>query len=491
MRATKILVTVGPSCDTAAGLRALLDAGANGFRLNFSHGSDADHRATLRRAHAAIDRWPEPVALVADLQGPKIRIGSLVTQHLELRTGTTIRLDTDPAPGDARRLPVTLPELLRVVHRGDPLLLGDGSVALRVEGISGGAVDARVEHGGIISGQAGLFLPRAKLRPAILGKKDRNDLAIALAEGVDYLAISFVQDGHDIRTVRRAVRSLAPRSEVALIAKIERQEALDHIDEILAEADAVMVARGDLGIEVPLERLALEQKEIVRRANAAGKIVIVATQMLLSMVDSARPTRAESTDVANAVLDGADAVMLSEETAVGHFPTEAVGWLARIASANEGAIDRRRFMAAAAPVRPASSVAAAAVRLSEETGAEAIVAPTHSGRTALEVARLRPNCPIWALAPSAAVQHRLALAWGVFAHSAPEPIELMELRALASKLAVQHGVDGPMVLTAGYPLGERTTNLIMLIEGRARSAAVSGPSTSQSKGPGRSHRPKV
>lgn len=474
MRATKILVTVGPSCDTTKGLRDLLLAGANGFRLNFSHGSDAEHRATLQRAREVIDRWPEPVALVADLQGPKIRIGSLAGHRLELPSGSDIRLDTDPAPGDARRLSVTLPELLSVVHRGDPLLLGDGSVALRVERISGGAVYAQVEHGGTISEHAGLFLPRAKLRPAIFGAKDRNDLSVALAGGVDYVAASFVQDGHDIRTVRRAIRRRAPLNQVGVIAKIERQEALDHLDEILAESDALMVARGDLGIEVPLERLALEQKEIIRRTNAAGKIVIVATQMLLSMVDSARPSRAEATDVANAVLDGADAVMLSEETAVGHFPAEAVGWLARIASATEAAIDRGRFTGDTDSARTGAAVAGSAVRLAQVTGAEAIVAPTHSGRTALEVARHRPNCPIWALAESPSVRSRLALAWGVRPHPAHEPLGLLELRAIATELARKYRAHGPLVLTAGFPLGGRTTNLIMLIEGGAPSGIPSG-----------------
>ncbi len=485
MRATKILVTIGPSCDTPAGLRALLEAGANAFRLNFSHGSDADHRATLRRAHAVIDDWPEPVALVADLQGPKIRIGALVGHGIDLREGAALLLDTDPTPGDGTRVPVTLPQLLRVVHPGDPLLLGDGSISLRVEGISGRSVRARVDHGGRLSEHAGLFLPRAKLRPQILGPKDTHDLAIALDEGVDYLAISFVQDGRDLRTVRRAVRNLSPRSEVRLIAKIERQEALDRIEGILTEADALMVARGDLGIEVPLERLALEQKELVRRANDSGKIVIVATQMLLSMVDSPRPTRAEATDVANAVLDGADAVMLSEESAVGHFPTEAVGWLSRIAAVSEQAIDRRRFSAPAGPGRSDASVASAAVRLAEATGSGAIVAPTHSGRTAIEVARHRPACPIWALSASPGVRRRLALAWGVVPLAAPKELGLLALQQLAVARARKQRLAGPLVLTAGYPVEGRPTNLVMLVEVASPPAGARDRRRSRGKRPER------
>ena len=469
VRRTKILATVGPAVSRPERLEALLRAGVDAFRLNFSHGSDEEHRATLRRLHAAGKRSGREVAIVADVQGPKIRIGELTGGVVQLAAGQGWRLDRDPRPGDLRRVNAQIPSFGRAARAGDPVLLGDGNIELEVLRAESSAIETRVVRPGAVTSHQGIFLPRAHLRADVLGPKDRHDASLALAGGVDFLALSFVRDRRDVLRARRWLDGQPGGRAVGIIAKIERAEALSAIDGILEVADGVMVARGDLGIEVPLERLALEQKSLIRKSNAAGKFVIVATQMLLSMLTAPRPTRAEATDVANAVLDGADAVMLSEESAVGQYPVESVEWLARIAAATEPAFDPR-------PVRelrlgPASaqserSVAAAAVQLAESVGARALVTPTHTGRTALLVAALRPTTPIVALSRDAGTRRRLALVRGVTAISSPEHRDLSDLSRRAARLVLDLGVEGrgPIVLTAGYPVRGRPTNLVTVLD---------------------------
>jgi pyruvate kinase len=474
MRRTKILATVGPATDEPARLRELLRAGADAFRLNFSHGSDADHRATLAHLHAAARAEHRDVAVVGDVQGPKLRIGVLTTPSVQLSEGQRWRLDRSALPGDARRVGVELPSFTRAARAGDPVLLGDGIVQLRVVRVSREAIDTRVEAGGTVSSHAGIYLPRARLRVQVFGPKDRRDAALGLEGGIDYLALSFVRTATDLEVARRWLDGRRGGRAVGLIAKIERAEALAEIDGILEVADGIMVARGDLGIEVPLERLALEQKRLVRSANAAGKFVIVATQMLLSMVSSPRPTRAEATDVANAVLDGADAVMLSEESAVGEYPIEAVRWLARIAEATEPTYDPRPVrdrLEVAVPGRGDDrAVALAAVTLAEGVGARALATPTHSGRTARTVAALRPTVPIVALSHDAVTRRRLALIRGVVTRDVPVHRNLIELRGQVGALldGEQFPGEGPIVLTAGYPLKGRPTNLVTLVDSPRR-----------------------
>jgi pyruvate kinase len=467
-RRTKLLVTLGPASSAPAVLDRMLTTGTDAFRINFSHGTDEEHRATLRWLRAGAVRAGREVALVADLQGPKIRIGDLTGGSLSLPDGAAWRLDTVGSPGDAHRVSVSLDGLTRSVRVGDPLLLGDGIVALTVTGVDRSGVDVRVVHGGPVSSHAGLFLPRAHLRTAILGEKDLHDLEVALAEGVDYIALSFVRAASDIVGARERL-ARAGRAEVGLIAKIERAEALERIDEIVRVADGIMVARGDLGIEVPLERLAIEQKALIAAANASHKPVIVATQMLLSMVSSARPTRAEATDVANAVLDGADAVMLSEESAIGQFPAESVEWLDRICRATEDAVRSGAVGRTIPPVTPRStdkSVADSAVRLAESVRAAAIVTPTHSGRTPRLVSSARPPCPILAVSSDGAVRRRLALSWGVEALECPSDLALDAMQRFAVEL-VRARLGPPrgasLVLTAGYPLEGRPTNLVTVL----------------------------
>lgn len=478
MRRTKILATLGPASESTGAIEALHRAGANAFRVNFSHGTDAQRRGLFRKVRQLGPADRGPVALVADIQGPKIRLGDLSPPQVQLTKGDRWILDTDPTPGGVGRSSVTLPELLRVVNVGDPILLGDGSVSLQVRGIGASSVETEVRSGGRVGSRAGVYLPQARLRPNLLGRKDRADIRAALDEGADFLAISFVRSADDLRSVREVVRGHPRGREVALIAKIERAEALQHIEGILAEADALMVARGDLGIEVALERLATIQKSLVRRANAAAKPVIVATQMLLSMVTNPRPTRAEATDAANAILDGADVLMLSEETAVGQYPVEAVGWLDRIARSTEEAVWKGEAgFSAAAPAEPTTeqSIAAAAVRLADSLSAAAIVTPTHSGRTARLVSARRPQSPIVALASRPGTRQRLALTWGVRAVDAPDHGTLQEFRRAAEaagrELLEARG-SRPIVLTAGWPLEGRPTNLITVLEvPRRRSGA--------------------
>ncbi len=479
VRRTKILATVGPATDSVDRLRELIDGGADAFRVNFSHGTDDEHRTLIRRIRAAVGRTDHEIAIVGDVQGPKIRIGELAGGTVRLQSGRLWVLDEDPTPGDDRRVGVQIPSFERSAKPGDPVLLGDGSVSLAVVRARPGAIEARVLNGGTVTSHAGLFLPRAHLRTSVFGEKDRHDAELGLAEGIDYLALSFVRDRRDLDEVRSWLKRQPHGAEVGLIAKIERAEALRSIDAILDAADGIMVARGDLGIEVPLERLALEQKNLVRKANLSGRFVIVATQMLLSMMHAPRPTRAEATDVANAVLDGADAVMLSEESAVGSYPADAVRWLDRIARATEGAFDPR--LVRDLDIRPSTeterSVAGAAVRLAEGVRARAIVTPTHSGRTARLVARLRPACPVVALSNSGATRRRLALVGGVISLPAPVHRDLVELRTRAAELIVHSriGESGPIVLTAGYPVEGRPTNLVTLVDSEPARPGVPAP----------------
>jgi pyruvate kinase len=469
MRRTRVLATIGPASDSVEKLRALLAAGADAFRLNLSHGSPSSHREILRRIQSVIRRTGGEVPVVADLPGPKLRLGELSPSPLRLASGRRWVLDREPVAGDTNRVPVELPSFSQRIRRGDPVLVGDGSVELRVVKADRNDIVTTVVHGGSVSSHAGLYLPNARLRASAFAETDRELAAGAIAGGADFLALSFVRTPRDVLEARRWLDREHPEPAVGLIAKIERAEALREIDGILAASDGLMVARGDLGIEVPLERLALEQKRLVHRANLSAKFSIVATQMLLSMLSSPRPTRAEATDVANAVLDGADVLMLSEESAVGEYPVESVRWLARIAETTEPAFDPhalRQQRAAAAASDPDLAVARTAVDLAEAVGARLIATPTHSGRTARLVAALHPTCPVVALSSSLSVRRQLRLFGGIITRPAPVHSDLARLsestRFLPAELGLPMG--GVAVLTAGYPLEGRPTNLLTLVD---------------------------
>lgn len=472
MRRTKILATVGPATSTPGKLVALIKAGADALRLNFSHGTDDDHRATLELMHQAARQAGREVAIVADVPGPKMRIRTLAAGEARLASAQRWKLDTSASPGDEHRVGLEVPSFKALAKVGDPVLLGDGSIELVVTEVGATSIDTRVVSGGVVRSQAGVYFPRARLRTSAFERADRKAAEIAIEGGIDFLALSFVRDSVDLATARRWLDDRPGGSAVGLIAKIERAEALAAIDGILHDSDGIMVARGDLGIEVPLERLAIEQKRLIHLANAQGRFVIVATQMLLSMVDSPRPTRAEATDVANAVLDGTDAVMLSEESAVGHFPIESVQWLDRITAATEVTFsprstrERIRTAQAGQPTSMQQSVASAAVSLAESVGARAIVTPTHSGHTARLVASLRPSCPVVAFSRLAQTRRRLALVRGVQAYPSVTHARLPDLRRQAVEIvdALEIPGEGPVVLTAGFPVEGRPTNLVTLVE---------------------------
>jgi pyruvate kinase len=407
-RRTKIVCTIGPASSAPEFVERLAWAGMDAARLNFSHGSRDDHRAVVqavRRAQQVIGR---PLAVIADLQGPKIRIGEL-PEPRAVNPGDRLFLSArgEGGPGD---LEVTFPGLATVVQPGAELLIDDGRVRVRVEAVDGGRVETRVELGGLISSGKGVNLPGTPLPIPSLTEKDLGDLDFALGEGVDYVALSFVRRAQDVVDLRDRIATA--RSSARVIAKIEKAEAVADLDAIVAASDAVMVARGDLGVEIGVADVPLVQKLIIRTAREAGRTVITATQMLESMISQPEPTRAEASDVANAVLDGTSALMLSGETAVGRYPLEAVAVMHRIARAVEPSLTYRD-PTLRRDGEMASILSHAACDIAEELGAPVIAVPTQSGSTARQVSRFRPNRPIVAASPYAHVLQQLALDWAV------------------------------------------------------------------------------
>lgn len=412
MRRTKIVCTIGPASRSPEALERLIRAGMDVARLNFSHGTQAEHLeviATVRRIAAAQGR---PVAILQDLAGLKIRIGEIATGSVTLEAGAPFTLTTRQVLGSRQEVFVPYSRLTKDVQPGDTLLLSDGDVALEVLGATEEDVLCRVITGGTLASRKGVHLPARSITAAVFTDKDRDDLDFGLRHEVDYVALSFVRTAADILEARSLIRNHG--STVPLVAKIETEPSLSHIDEIIDSVDGIMVARGDLGVAIPLATVPRLQKMLIGKANRAGKPVITATQMLRSMQDSPRPTRAEVTDVANAVLDGTDAVMLSEETAIGRFPVDAVTMMAAIAADAESSfpfdawIDR---VETGGPVPEA--VARAACAMATEIDAAAILSYTQSGGSARRVAQYRPRVPIIAPTPHAETCRRLALVWGV------------------------------------------------------------------------------
>ncbi len=468
VRRTKIVCTLGPATSGEDGIAELLQAGADVIRLNFSYGDREDHRLTIREIRRVAAKLGRHVAVLQDLCGPKIRLGELAEGQRELVSGSRIQLAAeDQARGEA--LPVSYRHLAEDVAAGDRILLADGVVELKVTNVAAGMVECEVVVGGVVASHKGVNLPVSELRTPAFTDKDRADLALGLEEGVDLVALSFVRHERDVDPVLEMLNAARPRP--LLIAKVEKPQALERLDAILARVDGVMVARGDLGVEMPVEEVPLIQKRVIRAARLAARPVITATQMLRSMVDSPRPLRAEATDVANAVLDGTDAVMLSEETAVGRYPAEAVATLDRITRAAEPALAEEEFVeeqrSKLLPVT-AAALSRAAVRLAHDVEATAIVASTSSGSTARLVARFRPAQLVLALTTSAAVARQLTLSWGVIPLVA-ERLDSTEAMFDAARRHVrEQRLAGPgdrVVVTAGLPLNvPGTTNLLKVIE---------------------------
>ncbi|MHB8078844.1 MAG: pyruvate kinase [Candidatus Krumholzibacteriia bacterium] len=473
MRRTRIIATLGPAVADPDVLRQLLAAGTDAVRLNFSHGTHEDHARSIVRLRAAAAELGRPVAIIADLCGPKLRTGPLAAGPVELRDGEPFTLTARDVPGDARETGLSWPPLARDVRVGDALLLDDGALELRVESTDGTDVRCTVVRGGLLGARKGINLPHTPVSAPALTEKDRADLAFGLAQGIDAVMLSFVRRPEDLQETRALMR--AGGADALLYAKIERAEAVARVDALLPHCDGIVVARGDLGVEIPLEGVPPAQKLLIDKALQAGKLCITATQMLKSMVESSRPTRAEVSDVANAVLDGSDGLLLTEETAAGRHPVEAVAMMARVIEAAESIFPHRTWEHRFDPrarTGAAEAVAHAAVRMAAELGAAAIITLTRTGSTTQLVARWRPVQPLLALTPEPAVLRRLGLVWGA------QPV-LLETEADGDRLQTQalaacarSGLARPgdtVVLTAGWPLAAAGgTNLIRVAQVPAR-----------------------
>jgi pyruvate kinase len=413
---TKIVSTLGPACSDVRTITALIRAGMDVARLNFSHGTTREHRQTLVMLRRAAHALGVPVSVILDLQGPKIRIGALTTPSVHLLRGKAIAITTADRAGDENMLSTTYRHLPQDVKKGDRILLDDGKIELCVTAVRGNVVNTKVIVGGILTSHKGINLPGVAVSAPSLTEKDKQDLQFAFEHEVDYVALSFVRRAHDVAMLRDFIIEHGPKGrKIPIIAKIEKGEAIDEIDAILKEADAAMVARGDLGVELPPEDVPLLQKMIVRKCNEIGKPVIIATQMLESMIQNPTPTRAEASDVANAVLDGADAVMLSGETSVGKYPVKAVEVMSRIIiKTEEQVLFRRKFDPDNLPSTHAyDPLCKAACILAENLKASAIVTLTHSGSTAIHLAKFRPPARVIAVTDRQKIMRRLNLVWGL------------------------------------------------------------------------------
>jgi pyruvate kinase len=473
LRRTKIVCTIGPATSSEEQLERLMQAGMNVARLNFSHGTHDEHATVIERVRAISTRLGCSIAILQDLQGPKIRTGALQSgQPVRLVDGSNLTITTRPILGDAQTISTTYEGLPRDVKANDRILLDDGLMELRVLGTNETDVQCQVVHGGLLNEHKGINLPGVAVSAPALTEKDREDLEFGLMHDVDYVALSFVRKPGDVLEAKQFIREILARQggkrvETAppLIAKLEKPEAIAHLDEILDVVDGVMVARGDLGVEMPPEKVPMIQKRIISKCNDLGLPVITATQMLESMITHPRPTRAEASDVANAILDGTDAVMLSAETATGAYPIEAVQMMARIAFETETG-NRTARQPQCKRLSQAHAVSHAARALSEETSVQAIVVFTRSGSSAHLISKDRPRTPIFAYTPSERVYHQLALWWGVWPHrialqdTTEDLISAFE-QSLQEEKLVQSGEH--VVIMGGLPLTSHArTNFVKL-----------------------------
>ena len=461
-RSARILATLGPASSTRERIRALAEAGADVFRLNFSHGSHEDHAERYRLIREVEAELGRPIGVLMDLQGPKLRVGRFAEGKVALVPGTQFRLDLDPTAGDARRANLPHPEIFAALEAGTELLLDDGKLRLRVDAFGADFADTTVLVGGTLSDRKGVNVPGVVLPISPLTTKDRADLDFGLALGVDWVALSFVQRPEDLREARELIGDRA-----WIMAKLEKPAAIDALDAIIALADGVMVARGDLGVELPPQQVPVLQRRIVRAARAAGRPVVVATQMLESMISSPVPTRAEASDVATAIYDGADAVMLSAESASGQYPVEAVAIMHGIVCEVERDPAWRAGLEAshtAAAANTPDAICCALRRVAGLLEPAATVAYTSSGFSALRASRERPVAPILALTPQPATARRLALVWGVHAVPFEEVHDVAEMVEHAARAASTLGfgcAGDAVVVIAGLPFGQRgSTNLL-------------------------------
>ena len=462
---TKIVCTIGPASGSASIIEELISAGMNVARLNFSHGTLEEHAGYIRNIRTVALKLNTPVAILQDLAGPKIRTGKLRKKEVQIKESASFTLTTAKVPGDEHSVTVNLPELTENVKKGDVIFLDDGAIKLEVISTSPDAVKCRVVVGGVLGWEKGVNVPGVNLKIPSCTEKDFDDLLFGIEHEVDFIALSFVREAGDVLRVRKFLKKKG--TDIPVIAKIEKWEALENLDKILAASDGLMVARGDLGIEIPLERVPLAQKEIIRKCNRAGKPVITATQMLESMMEAPYPTRAEVTDIANSIFDGTDAIMLSGETAIGHYPVEAVQVMMKIALNTEAALPYSKILLEkGADLEPKTddAISYAACHTAHQLGAAAIVAFTKSGSTARRVAKYRPSIPILSATPSSRQRRRLLLSWGVYPYEIGEPSDIADLLAQGARLSRKTGVARKgdlIVITAGIPVGVAgTTNLL-------------------------------
>jgi pyruvate kinase len=464
-RRAKIVCTIGPAVSSAEMIDRLVRAGMDVARLNFSHGSPEEHRERAEWIRRASAHHQKPVAILADLQGPKIRTGKVAGgRPVKLRAGQTVVITTMPVAGTATRISTNFQALPRAVRRGDRILLSDGEIELRVRGVRGRDVVCEIENGGELGDHKGINLPGVKLRLPSLTGKDRRDLAFALKMGANYIALSFVRTAADVVAAKSAIARLEENTPV--IAKIEKPEAIENLDAILGVADGVMVARGDLGVEMSLEKVPVAQKQIIARARDFRLPVITATQMLDSMKSNPRPTRAEASDVANAVFDGSDALMLSGETAVGRYPLATVAMMDRIIREAEASVVRQPRRRSLGDLDVAETVAEAVCHAADELRMKVIAVFTESGSSARLVSKYRPPIPIIAFSPKQETRRRLSLLWGVLPRTIEAVRDIDEVSLIAERrlreerLAKQGDVVG---IIAGTPFGiAGSTNLMKL-----------------------------
>lgn len=465
-RKVKILATLGPASRSAEMIEKLLRAGADAFRVNMSHGDHETHAQTIAAIRAVEKDLGKPVAILCDLQGPKLRVGTFKEGRAVIRHSGHFTFDRDPTPGNENRVCLPHPELFGVLHKGQRLLIDDGKLKLRVIEANEDRILCSAEVGGVISDRKGVNVPDAVVPIPALTEKDRRDLAFALDQGADWIALSFVQRPEDVAEARRLIGS----TDTALMAKIEKPAAVDRLEEIIELADGIMVARGDLGVELNPEEVPPIQKRIVATTRRSGKPVVVATQMLESMIESPAPTRAEVSDVANAVYDGADAVMLSAETASGAWPEEAVTIMHRIAGQVESDPGYRQqvsFAQVMPDTTTADALSHACASIAESLPIAGIIVFTGSGSTARRVARERPAAPMLVLTPSSRIARRMALLWGAHAVSTKDIGSFEEMIAKGKRMALRHGfgsAGSKLIALAGVPFGTPgSTNLLHVV----------------------------
>jgi pyruvate kinase len=466
MRKAKIVCTIGPASESLENLKKMINAGMNVARLNFSHGDFEEHGSRIINIRKACAELGKTVAILLDTKGPEIRTGKLKEEPIDLLQDEHIVLTTEEILGDKNRISITYQDLPNDVHIGSTILIDDGLIGLQVVGVQGTEINCVIVNGGQIKSKKGVNVPGVKISLPGITEKDANDIVFGIEQGVDFIAASFVRKASDVLEIRQLLEK-HNASHIQIISKIENQEGVDNLNEILEVSDGLMVARGDLGVEIPAEEVPLVQKSMIRKCNHVGKPVITATQMLDSMQRNPRPTRAEASDVANAIFDGTDAIMLSGETAAGKYPIEALQTMSRIAERAESALDHREILtrqSQAQQISVTESISQSVANCALDLQAKAIITSTESGYTARMVAKYRPKAPIFAVTPNEGSMRRLALIWGVIPVLGAKAKTTDQMFELAVDSALQAGyirLGDIVVITAGVPVGRSgTTNLI-------------------------------